>query len=189
MNIDPSEANEALEAIHTTEQKMTRDQNAWGAGYHLIVWGVICLIGFTISQFSSALPAVIGRSTWIVLNVVGNIISWSIGLRMRYKIQNNFGIRIALLWILFVGFAAVGAFFVHPAGPQEITVLLLLIINLWLAVMGLWLNLTMLWEALAFSAVTLAAYYFVPGYFFLCLAVLGGGVMIAAGCLVIRKGR
>ncbi len=189
MNIDPKEAGEALQAIQITEQKMTRDQNAWGAGYHLIVWGVICMIGFTISQFNALLPVVIGRSAWIVLNVVGNIISWSIGLRMRYKFQNAFGVRIAFLWVLFVAFGVMGAFFVHPFNPQEITLLLLLLINLWLAVMGLWLNLTMLWEALAFTAVMLAGYFWLPEYFFLCLALLGGGLMVAAGWLVIRKGR
>ncbi|HWQ45481.1 MAG TPA: hypothetical protein VN376_01370 [Longilinea sp.] len=187
MNIDPSEAGEALKAIRLTEQKLTQDQNAWGGGYHLIVWGVICMIGFTISQFNASLPAVIGRWAWITLNIVGNIISWSIGFRMRTKFQNTFGIRIALLWVLFVAFGVLAAFFVHPANPQELTILLLLIINLWLAVMGLWLNLTMLWESLAFTVCMLAGYYLIPEYFFLCLAVVCGGIMILAGVFAIRK--
>ena len=42
----------------------------------------------------------------------------------------------------------------------------------------------MVWWALPVTALMLAAYFFLPGFFYLALAVLGGGGMIALGLYI-----
>jgi hypothetical protein len=53
-------------------------------------------------------------------------------------------------------------------------------------VMGLWLGRFFLWLGLLVTATTLVGYYFVSDYFFLWMALTGGGSLIAAG-VFIRK--
>lgn len=189
MNLNPSDAESALQAASSSSQKMQRALNAWGAAYHLILWGLITLLGFTLTYFHARFPQLFVVLTWPVLIICGTVLSWAIGLRMRTKFQSPFGARIGVLWGLFVLYGAVGAFLVHPENPQEITTLVLIFHTLWMAVMGLWLNLRLLWVALAVAALTLFGYWVLPGYFYLWLALVIGGTMIVSGIFLLHKGK
>jgi hypothetical protein len=68
MNISPTEAEEALEAIQIMVKKTRRAISNSGAYAFLIIWGVVWLIGFLGSQF---LPAEIGGYFWLVMDVLG----------------------------------------------------------------------------------------------------------------------
>ncbi len=185
MEIKPSEAESALASIRETEEQMRKALNASGGGYQLFIWGVIILIGYTLNQFADRLPMVAIAGTWIVMSVLGNIVSVMMSIRMARKFHSPLGARIGAMLPIFILFGAIGAFFVHPAGPREINLLIYLLVMLWMAMMGLWVKLSMLWISLIFTGLMLFGYAVLPEYFFLWLAIVGGGAMIGSGLFLI----
>lgn len=185
MNINPTEAETALTAIRESEDQMRKAMNASGGGYQMLTWGVVMLIGYTLNQFADRLPVAMIAGTWIVLSVLANFVSVTMSIRMARKFQSPMGARIGAMLPIFILFGVVGAFFVNPTGPREINLLIYLFVMLWLAVMGLWVKLSMLWISLIFTGLMLFGYMVLPDYFFLWLAIVGGGAMIGSGLFLI----
>jgi CHASE2 domain-containing sensor protein len=188
MNVNPTEAERALASIRETEDQMHKAMNASGGGYQMLIWGAIMLIGYTLNQFADHLTTALVASVWIVLSVLGNAVSVVMSARMARKFHSPLGARIGAMLPIFILFGVVAAFFVHPAGPREINLLIYLLVMLWLAMMGLWVKLSMLWISLIFTALMLFGYVVLPDYFFLWLAIVGGGSMIGSG-LFLLSGR
>ncbi len=86
MNISPSEAEEALAAIQNMMQKTRRAISSSGAYLFLIVWGVVWLLGFLGSQF---LRPDLGGYAWMVLDILGGIISAVLGIRMGRGVRKS----------------------------------------------------------------------------------------------------
>jgi hypothetical protein len=188
MNISPTEAESALASIRETEDHMRKAMNASGGGYQMLIWGAIMMIGYSLNQFATHLSVAAVAGTWIVLSVIGNLVSVTMSIRMARKFHSPLGARIGAMLPIFVLFGVVGAFFVHPAGPREINLLIYLLVMLWLAMMGLWVKLSMLWISLVFTGLMLFGYIVLPDFFFLWLAIVGGGSMIGSG-LFLLSGR
>jgi hypothetical protein len=189
MKISPSEAQSALADIRAADQQMQQSLNSWGAAYHFLVWGGVCLIGFSITQFHSLFPDAFLAGSWVVLNLIGMLGSWIIALRMRHKFHFSVGPRIAILWPLFVLFGVLEAFFVHPNDGREITMMIMIFNMLWMAVLGLWVNNILLWAALILTGFSLFGYVVFPDYFYLWMAFLIGGTLIGSGLYILRSGR
>jgi hypothetical protein len=188
MDINPTEAESALAAIRETETHMRRAMNASGGGYQLIIWGVVLMIGYTLNQFADRLPLALIVGVWIVVSLVGNTVSTVINIRRTRKFHAPYSARLGAFWGIFILFGFVGAFFVHPAGPREINLLVYLMVMLGLAVTGLWVDLTLLWISLVFTGLMLFGYLVLPDFFFLWLAIVGGGAMIGSGLWLLRGG-
>ena len=77
MNVSPTEAEEALAAIHKVTQK-TRQSIASGGTYiTLIVTGIVWMIGFMCTQF---LPKEITGYIWGALSILGSVLGTYSGL-------------------------------------------------------------------------------------------------------------
>jgi hypothetical protein len=188
MDINPSEAESALASIRQTEDQMRKAVNASGGGYQMLIWGIIMMIGYTLNQFADRLSVATIAGTWITLSVIGNFVSVMMSVRMARKFHSPYGARIGAMLPIFILFGLVGALFVHPAGPREINLLIYLLVMLWLAMMGLWVKLSLLWISLVFTGLMLFGYMVLPDYFFLWLAIVGGGALIGSG-LFLLSGR
>jgi hypothetical protein len=188
MNITPSDAESALASIRETDNQMRRAMNASGGGYQMLIWGAVMLIGYTLNQYADHLTTAVVAGTWIVMSVIGNTASVVIGVRMARKFHSPLGARIGAMLPIFILFGVVAAFFVNPAGPREINLLIYLLVMLWLAMMGLWVKLSLLWISLIFTGLMLFGYAVLPDYFFLWLGLVGGGAMIGSG-LFLLSGR
>ena len=185
MDISPSEAEKTLASIRETDDQMRKAMNASGGGYQMLIWGIIMLIGYSLNQFADHLTVAIVAGTWIALSVVGNTFSVVMSIRMARKFHSPLGSRIGTMLPIFILFGVIAAFFVNPAGPREINLLIYLLVMLWLAMMGLWVKLSMLWISLIFTGLMLFGYTVLPDYFFLWLAIVGGGAMIGSGLFLI----
>ncbi len=187
MEIDREEARAALEDAKAYAARMKKAMNAFGAAYHFIVWGAIWIVGFSLDQFAPLLPEPVNVWHWLVLNVAGNVASFSISARGRRYLRVGPQGGIALIWILFMAFGGLGALFVRPAGFKEGSMLLVLLIMLWMAVMGALMNRVLLCVALGVTAVAVGAYYLLPDAFYLIMAVVGGTSLIAIGVAILAR--
>jgi len=159
-----------------------------------ILWGVIWFVGYAQTQFfpDSA------RWSWIALDLVG--IVGTIVLVRRSPAKTPHRGRAGLGWLVLFGYAVL---WVNLLGPWEmihrpewaayaphmtrkITAYFATIPMFGYVLIGLWLDRFFIWLGAVVTLATLVGYYFVPDYFYLWLAVTGGGSLIAGG-VIIRK--
>jgi hypothetical protein len=189
MKITPTEAESALASIRQAEDQMRKELGASGGAYQIIIWGVIMAVGYTLNQFADRLGVMLVAIPWIVMSVIGNALCVIISIRLSRRFHHPQAARIASLWAVFLLFGAIGALFIRPTDPREINLLIYLLVMLWMAVMGLWVRLSLLWVSLAVTGLLVFGYLVLPDYFFLWLAIVGGGTMIGSGLLLLRGGQ
>ena len=182
MDISRTEAEEALAAIQAMVEKTRRTISRSGAYIFLIVWGVIWLLGFSSSHF---LPNDTASYIWIGLDVLGVLLSVGLGLRLNRHVRrpsaSESGKRIAWFWLIlfFYCFAAIRV--AWPVDGKQMAMFIILFVMVGWIAMGTLLSFASVWWGLAITAMALIGYIFLPSIFFLWMAVLGGGGMIALG--------
>jgi hypothetical protein len=185
MNISPSDAEEALAAIQVMMKKTRRMISSSGAYMFLIVWGVVWLLGFLGSQF---LPQETGGYAWMVLDILGGILSAVLGIRMGRGVRSSTpatsGKRIAFFWLLLFLYCAAAISVAWPAGGKQASMFIILFVMVGWMAMGLLLSFASIWPGLIITALALISYFLLPGIFYLLMAILGGGGMIALGLYI-----
>jgi hypothetical protein len=185
MNLSPSEAEEALAAIQSMAQK-TRSSIASGGTYiTLIVTGIVWLIGFACTQFLP--PPIIGY-IWAGLSILGTGLGFLLGTRLGKRIRSPLTIPLAkrtgLFWLFLVAFAVAITIIAQPKDGRQATLFVVLFIMLGQLAMGLLFSFYTVWWALPVAALALVGYFLLPAYFYLWMALLGGGGMIALGLYI-----
>jgi hypothetical protein len=185
MNISPSEAEEALSAIKTIMKKTRRTISSSGAYKFLILWGIVWLLGFLNSQF---LPDHIASNIWIVLDVLGGIFAALVGIRMNRGIRSNSpsttGKRIGGFWLLLFLYCFAAIMVAQPIDGKQLAMFIILFVIVGWIAMGLLLSFASVWWGLALTAIALFAFFLLPSIFYLIMAILGGGGMIALGFFI-----
>ncbi len=185
MNISPTEAEEALKAIQIVMQKTRRYMANSGAYIFLIVWGVIWLLGFSGSQFLS--PQIAGY-VWMVLDILGGVLSVAIGMRMKKNVRSSnsitSGTRIGWFWLLLFLFSGAALWISKPVDVRQGSMLIILFVMLGWMTMGLLLSVASVKWGLVLTALALIGYFLLPNIFYAWMAVLGGGGMIALGLYI-----
>ena len=185
MNISPTEAEQALAAIQAMMTKTRRAISSSGAYRFLIVWGVIWLLGFLNSQF---LPNQTAGFVWMGLDILGGILSAIIGIRMNRGVRSSTGTtsgkRIAYFWLLLFFFCFAAISIVWPTDGKQFAMLIILFAGVGWMAMGLLLSFASIRWGLALTALALIGYFLLSGIFYLWMAVLGGGGMIALGLYI-----
>lgn len=182
MDISPTEAEEALAAIHAMARK-TRHSIASGGTYiTLIVTGVVWLVGFACTQF---LDVKIIGFIWTGLAVFGGVVGvvWGarVGWRVRKPAITIAAKRIWIFWALLVFYTMAAIAIAWPLNGKQVTILIVLFTMIGHLSMGQLLSYTAVWWPLPITVLALAGYFFFPEIFFLWMAVLGGGGMILLG--------
>lgn len=185
MNISPTEAEEALQVIQAMMQKTRRAISSSGAYKFLIIWGAIWLIGFLNSQF---ITNQISSYIWIGLDVLGGILSAIIGIRLNKGVRTSTpittGKRIAGFWLLLFVYCFATATIAWPLDGKQVSMIIILYATLGWIAMGMLLSFASIWWGLALLGLSLISYFLLPGIFYLLMAFLGGGGMIALGIYV-----
>jgi hypothetical protein len=180
MNISPTEAEEALALIQSMVKKTRRSIASSGAYIFLLIWGVVWLLGFLGSQF---LPERIGSFAWMGMDVLGGIASVIAGMRMGQAVRSPASIvsgkRIGIFWFLLFLFLAAAIGVAWPANGKQVAMFIILFVMAGWVAMGLLLSYYSVWPGLAITALAMTGYYLFPGIFYLIMAILGGGGMIA----------
>jgi hypothetical protein len=185
MNISPTEAEEALTAIQAMMQKTRRAISSSGAYKFLILWGTIWMIGFLGSQF---LPKEIANYVWIGLDILGGILSAVIGVRMTRGVRTSAptasGKRIAIFWLLLFLYCFAAVCIAWPVDGKQFAMFIILFVTVGWIAMGLLLSFASVWWGLALVGLSLVSYFLLNDYFYLIMAFVGGGGMIALGIYV-----
>ncbi len=188
MNISPSEAEEALAAIQTMGQKTRRSIANGGTYITLIVTGIIWLVGFTCTQF---LPGAIVGWIWAGLSLAGTIAGVILGVRRGKQVRSPATApmvrRVGLFWGLLILFGLAIIAVARPTDGKQATMLVILFIMLGQMAMGLLFSFASVWWTLPISVLAILGYYLLPDIFYLWMAVLGGGGMIALGLYIHYK--
>lgn len=182
MNVTPSEAKEALAAIQAITQKTRRAISTSGAYHFLFVWGAIWLLGFLGSQF---LPQETASPIWLVLDILGGMLSAILGIRIgrgvRFSSPITSGKRIGIFWLLLFVYCCVTIAISWPADGRQLAMYIIMFVMVgWLA-MGLLLSVASVLPGLVITALAMIGYFLLPEIFYLWMAILGGGGMIGLG--------
>jgi len=185
MNVTPGEAEETLAAIQTIAQRTRRSIAGGGTAITLIVTGLVWLVGFLATQF---LSGAIVASIWTGMSIVGSLIGILLGSRLSRRVRsasfNPTARRAITFWLLLVLYAVAIILIARPEDGKQATLFIILFIMIGQLSMGMLISFDNVWWALPVSALALAGYFLLPGYFYLLMAILGGGGMIAFGLYI-----
>jgi len=185
MNISPNEAEESLAAIQQVVQKTRRSIADSGYSTMLIITGIVWLIGYLGTQFLTG-PIVV--AIWVSVSLLGGALATILGIRRGKRLRNPATSittrRIGLFWLLLALFCAALIAVAWPMDGKTLTIFIILFILLGQMAMGLIFSFRTVWWVLPISALALVGYFFVPAYFYLWMALLGGGTMIALGLYI-----
>jgi hypothetical protein len=185
MNISPAEAEETLAAIQTIAQKTRHSIASGGMSITLIITGMTWLVGFLATQF---LTGAIVAYIWIGMSILGSVMGIFLGLQMnkRVRIPSTAPIakRIGFFWLLLVFYCIAIIAIARPTDGKQVTMFIILFIMIGQLSMGPEISFSSVWWALPITALALIGYFLLPGVFYLWMAILGGGGMIAFGLYI-----
>jgi len=185
MNVSPSEAQEALAAIQAVAKRTRRSIAGSGAHVTLIATGIVWLVGFACTQF---LSGAIVAYVWIGLSILGGGLGALLGIRAGRRVRSPATAptarRVGLFWLLLVLYGGAAVAVARPTDGKQVTMLVILFVMVGQLAMGLLFSFSTTWWALPVTALALAGYWLLPGLFYLWMAVLGGGGMIALGLYI-----
>jgi hypothetical protein len=195
MNISKQEASEALDQIEDAVSQTRRAIGQGSSSTKLILWGVIWMLGYSCSQFAPGKA----QTVWLCLVALGALGSWNWGGRSRPRFQSPNGSRIGLGWLILFAYAVFWFLLLHldnqPGQPrlhlqsgsgQQSGAFFATVPMFAYVIGGLWLGRFFIWLGAIVTLLTVAGYFFVPDWFFLWMAITGGGSLIVAG-LYIRR--
>ncbi len=178
MTIPRDEAADTLRQIEQAGQRSAAAYHDAMAAPHLVLWGVIWMIGYAAVYFRPAWWAV-----WPALIVIGFVGSFGLGRRMKGgAMPAGFGRRYTLTILAVTAFiTALFAILPPPSGAQ-VGAFIPLLVALWYGLSGIWTGAPRIaWLGLAVGAVTVGAYFWQPAAFALWMAAAGGGGLILGG--------
>ncbi len=185
MNISPDEAEEALADIQKIMHKTRRSIASGGAYLFLIITGAVWLVGFLATQF---LAPPITVFIWVGASLLGTGVSILLGARMGRRLHSPSAgpaaKRAGLFWVFLVFFCLAAIAIARPTDGRQVTMFIILFIMIGQLSMGLLVSFSSTWWALPIAALALAGYFLLPGYFYLWMAILVGGTMIALGIYI-----
>lgn len=184
-NISATEAEETLAAIQQITQKTRHAIASSGTFITLIVTGIVWLVGFLSTQFlSGAIVAYI----WTGMSILGSILGTFLGFRLAPRVRNpTAGVtakRAGAFWLLLILYGIIIILIARPTDGKQATLFIVLFIMIGQLSMGMLISFASVWWALPITALALVGYFLLPDYFYLWMAVLGGGGMIAFGLYI-----
>lgn len=183
MSISPADAQSALRDVDATQARVHTAIAYHHAAPHLILWGVIWVIGYVASGFAS------GPQTgwiWLVLVIVGALGSFGLGMRSSRSAGAGAGARHTAVTapiaaaMIFVFFLATYSVF-GPSEPAAYLLFPALVTGLIYTVLGMVKMHRMMWIGAAIMLLSYAGYLFFAPYLAFWIAAVGGGGLIVSG--------
>lgn len=179
--ITPDEAARALQAVAASQAAMRSAIRAHRGHCYLWLWGGIWMVMALLAQ----LRGLQGLRWFPWLGLAGFVASVAIGMiqgnRIRLPVDRRF------LWVLLATLLfglAWGAVLGIPRRAEAVFAFIGLLVAQSYLIAGLWFDSYLLWLGLAVAAAMLVGLFVFPAFFWIWIAVFGGGVLIATGFYV-----
>ena len=198
MNVNPEEARDMLGQAEDAGAR-TRRMIAYGGGDVLfILWGVIWLIGFLGTHVFTSGWLVTGQAvglatgvSWAVLVTIG-VVTSIVHERSHMPVRSQAGAAVGIMWWLLYMYVWLWIGLLHPfirvQGHEQsqqlfkhMGAIAATIPMFAYVIFGLFFERYMLWIGLVVTALTVLGVYLLQPYFWLWMAVTGGGTLIGAG--------
>ncbi len=191
MSLTPDQASDSMKEILRTSRRSAEAHQYANASPGFILWGVIWMIGYAGSDLIPRLGWPSLNGLWFSLTAIGIALSFAIGRRQNAGSEPGAkGRRDSLRWgaTIFALWAFASATFavMRPTNPLAISAFIPLIIATIYALIGIWGGLRFLYAGIAVAVLTLGGFFWLPQYFLLWMAAVGGGSLVLVG-LWLRK--
>jgi hypothetical protein len=186
MSLSPHEAADALRDIAAVE---TRSRQVYGyqqASPHLILWGVLWMVGYGLTAFWPTR----GAAVWIAIVAIGLMSGFLIELsntarRRAPVLAGSATVRhrwafpgIALATLVFIAATLV---VMAPVSGRQIGAFIPLVVAFGYVLRGIWGGLRFIVAGVAIAVLVTAGFVLLPAQFELWMAAVGGGALILAG--------
>jgi hypothetical protein len=176
MPLSPSEAEQALREISNMERHSASSYEYRTASPHLLVWGVIWMVGYGLTFFRPAWSLV-----WPALTMAGLALSVWLGWKERRRAQPfDWRYRATLLAVVLFTVALLAI--LSPKTPAQVGAFIPMLVALFYSLVGIWTyGVRMLVTGIVLAVLTVCGYVWVREIFPLWMAAVGGGALILGG--------
>jgi hypothetical protein len=174
MSITEEDARSALRLVDEAGQRSATLRRYQKAAPHLILWGCVYAVAFTVSDVRPDFAAL----TWLVLvpaAVAGDML---ISRHGRGTVRWDL---FAGLFVLFFVFITATAWIMRPHHPNQMAAFVPLVAAAAYIVLGIAFGRRLVFTGIALGVVTLAGFFVLPSIFMLWMAVAGGGALVLGG--------
>lgn len=178
MSIPREEAANALHDIEHTQRSSAGAYRDQRFSPHLFLWGAIWIVGYAVTYFRPSTSLI-----WAPLVVLGMIGSFWLGSRDAGGRSGAYsGWHFAATALALFLFIAAWLAIVPPKSGAQIGALIPILVALIYTVVGVWTRgARIVLLGVALGALTVGGYFWLPQYFLLWMAGVGGGALIAGG--------
>lgn len=181
MQLNPQEAAAALAQVEDAQATMRRVVRAHRGHYHLWIWGVSWIVMPLGAQFYGDTAVRWFGLICIPCGIASAIVGGTQNRQLRSPVNHRFLCALAAL----VAFAVAFPFVLHATTePKSLYAYSCLVVMQGYVVAGLWTDTYLLWVGILVSALVLVGVFLLPGFFWIWMAVFGGGTLIATGFYV-----
>ena len=178
MTLDRDEAAASLSDIASVERR-TREAVVYArSSTILILWGVLCVLGYVFQYFQPQEA----RPAWISVGILGFVGTFVSG-HWRRRSQHGSTIAQPLLYaqLALVGYGLILLVLLWPVAPRQLSAFWPTLIMLGFVLSGLWLGRFFILCGLSVTALTVAGYFWSGGWFPLWMAAVNGGGLLLGG--------
>ncbi|WP_316679392.1 hypothetical protein [Ralstonia chuxiongensis] len=143
------------------------------AAPHLILWGVLWIVGYGTSAVASTWSA----PMWAILSLLGTLGDFALCRRS----PNGYGLRFAAIALAILAFFVATFTVFAPVSAQQVGAFIPLVLAAIYVVMGLWSGTRLVIAGIVLGSLTVGGYLFLPNFFFTWMAAIGGGSLLLMG--------
>jgi hypothetical protein len=176
MSLSSEQAALALREIAAVENRSSQLYRYQRTAPMLMLWGVIWLLGFALTD---RFPAK-ANWIWIPLDIVGTLGCIYLGQRGKDHASATSQRWLLSIVSIFAFYILVLNIFQPVTGPQSVT-LMALIVALFYVLAGLWLGARFVVAGIVLAALTLFGYFMLATHSYLSMTVVGGSALMMGG--------
>jgi hypothetical protein len=178
MSYSRQQAEAALNDAERAEQRATILRGYERNAPNLILWGVIWIIGYGLSDVLPRWSGVL----WIVLSVSGLLCGYWISRRAANRGRSErYGWRYLAVGMAMFAFMFATYFVMTPHSPAQFGAFPPLIIAFMYVLAGIWRGSRWIVAGLTIGVLTVTGYGLLKEHFLLWMSVVGGGALILGG--------
>jgi|SRR5579872_281712 len=175
--ITTREAHDALQEAALAERRSAESYSYSRSAPYCILWGLIWMVGY---GGMTVLKGTDIAWLWLILSATGMAISFWIGTGRTDGRSSN-GWRMGSLFAIIAAFTFALFAILPPTNELQVGAYSPLLLSAIYAALGLWLGVRYILLAAFLAALTLGAYFFQKEFFFVWMAVAGGGSLLLTG--------